>query len=317
MSVVMLFQGETPHPAHRVFGDGTDANYIHFETGARPGDTIAYTGRLRDRVKTGLSVPNADVIIAEGSAPLQTGIVASIRSGATLLYLCADQTFKTLSHRRTEPAWKLLAEGVDGAIAVSELAWRWAEPYLNAPVEVVRPPITNEKYDRLRAVTPSSPQDGPIVTIGAPREHKNFDILPTIADRTGKEIIVLGSGHDGQPYTNHPGVSAPGWVSIEEFVGTLERAVLYVQPSTADACPVAVMEAMLSGTPVLISEQTGVTEIGARSAPLETFVESVVNTLEQSTEKRTEVGKANRTRVEQYTVKRQRTQFREAIERWT
>lgn len=312
----MLFQNDEPHPAHRVFGEAVGCDFVHFETGLSPTHTEAYTGRLTDRVRAGASLGDADLVIAEGTAPLQTAIVASVRSGATLVYLCADQTFRTLHRRNTEVVWRLLPNVVDGVIAVSELAYGWASPYIDASREIVRPPIMTEKYEHLTEVTPGSP-DGPIVTMGQMRSQKNFEHLPTIADRTGREVVVLGAGHGEQSYTDHSSVTAPGWVSVPELAATLEGAALYVQPSTADACPVASMEAMLSGTPVLVSDGAGTKELGVRHAPLDRFVEETAAYLEEPRETRERDGESNRDRVIEFTEDQQGTRFREAIGRWT
>jgi glycosyltransferase involved in cell wall biosynthesis len=316
MRTVMLFQNDAPHPAHRVFGEAIDCEFVHFETGLSPPDTEAYTGRIADRVRTGGSVGNADLVIAEGTAPLQTGFVASVRSGATLVYLCADQTFRTLRRRKTEVVWRLLPNVVDGVIAVSDLAHSWASPYIDAPCEIVRPPIMNEKHEYLRAATPGSPE-GPIVSMGRTRAQKNFERLPEIAERTGREMVVLGSGHDEQAYTDHDAVTAPGWVSIPKLAEILEEAALYVQPSTGDACPVASMEAMLSGTPVLVSDKAGTKELGVRHVPLDRFGAETAAYLEESRETRERDGESNRGRVMEFTEDRQGTRFREAIARWT
>lgn len=316
MTTVMFFQGENPHPAHRVFGEAVDCEFVHFETGEKPGETEAYTGRLVDRLRVGLSVTDVNVVIAEGTAPLQTSIVAAVRAGATLIYLCADQTFRTLHRRKTEHIWRNMPNVVDEIVTVSDLAWSWAKPYLDAPYKVVRPPIMNKKHRAIREVTPQSP-DGPIVTIGQPRPQKCFEILPEIAEHTDREVIVVGKNHTNQPYTSHPRVETSGWLSIEELADTLREAALYVQPSTADACPVASMEAMLSGTPVLVSDETGTKELGVRHAALDQFVEETVAYLEEPRETRENDGKSNRECVEAFTEKRQGTRFREVIDRWT
>lgn len=316
MRIVMLFQNDAPHPAHRVFGEAVGCDFIHFETGMSPNETDAYTGSFTDRALVGASLTNADIVIAEGTAPLQTGIVAAVRSGATLVYLCADQTFRTLHRRKTELFWELLPDVVDGTIAVSDLVWNWAAPYINSEHMVVRPPIMDDKHEQLRRVTPGS-SDGPVATMGQVRSQKNFDLLPEIAERTGREVIVIGSGHDEQPYTSHPSVTAPGWVSITELADTLERAALYVQPSIADACPVASMEAMLSGTPVLVSDGTGTRELGVHHAPLDGFVEETVAYLEEPRETRERDGESNRDRAKEFTEDRQGVRFREVISQWT
>jgi glycosyltransferase involved in cell wall biosynthesis len=84
----------------------------------------------------------------------------------------------------------------------------------------------------------------------------------------------------------------------------------------ADACPVASMEAMLSGTPVLVSDGTGTKELGSRHALLDRFVDEAMAYIKKSREARERDGESNRERVEKFTEERQGGRFGEAIDQW-
>ena len=65
----MVYQGEGPHYAHKVFGDSINCEYEHFE-GGRVGNSF-----IR-RVKTGLKLRRGyEIVGAEGSSVLQTVLV--------------------------------------------------------------------------------------------------------------------------------------------------------------------------------------------------------------------------------------------------
>lgn len=313
MKSEMLFGNDSPHPAHETWGDEIGCRYRHFETNRPPGDATDIESTPQ-RVATGLKHRDADLVIAEGTAPLQTGLVAKAAGAKMLVYICADQTFMTLKDRVTEPLWELMPELVDGAVAVSYLAWSWAAPYLESPVEVVRPPISDNKHEALREVTPGS-GDGPIVSIGKARATKRFDRLPAIAEQTNREIVVVGPGHEDKPYTDSDLVSTPGWLDIGEFADLLERAALYVQPSSGDACPVASMEAMLSGTPTIVSSRTGTRELGAQPIPTLVFPEAIKSALDQPPSD--DACETLRDNVIIYTEKNQARRFKRVINKWT
>ncbi|QCW03269.1 glycosyltransferase [Natrinema pallidum] len=270
----LLYQNSDAHPAHRVFADAVNADRRHFETGTRPPEPGGNTNRTLDRLRTAGTLPTYGTIIAEGSAPLQTGLAYKLRHpGTTLVYLAADETFYTLAERPTRHLWRglrpLTNRLLDGVIAVGRDASRWARPYIgDVPVAYVRPPIGDAKYERLAALSPRSPADPfTVLSAGEAKPANGYDRLARAVGRVAGSIeadvrlVVLGEGHDEQPYAALPRVVTPGFVDPDAFADWFDRASVYVQSSRGDAFPVAALEGLLSGTPTIVTEATGVREL--------------------------------------------------------
>ncbi len=269
----MLYQDDTPHAAHKTFGDAVGCTYRHFETGAPPDVTNSdSTGGVAARIRTGKTLPQSyDIVIAEGTAPLQTALVyGTFRNRrATIIYLGADETFFTLRDRPTKYLWSGLRpvskRVIDGCVVISEQVYQWGEPYHGSlPKRIVHPPISDEKYDLLSELTPSSPSDPfRILSVGWARKTKNFPQLVAAVDQfrhqtsQDVELILIGKEHENKPYASKEFVSIPGYVPVETFVQYHESASIYVQPSIADGYCVGVLEAMLGGTPTIATTGVG------------------------------------------------------------
>lgn len=269
-----LYQNDDAHPAHRVFADAVDADRRHFETGARPPAPGGNTERIVDRLRIAGTLPSYDTVIAEGTAPLQTGLAYKLRRpGTTLVYLAADETFYTLPERPTRHLWRglkpLANRLLDGVIAVGRDVYRWARPYVgDVPVAYVRPPIADDKYDRLASLSPRSPADPfTVLSAGEAKPANGYDRLARAVERfagtveADVRLVVLGEGHDERAYADRPHVVTPGFVDLDAFADWFGRASVYVQSSRGDAFPVAALEGILSGTPTLVTEATGVREL--------------------------------------------------------
>lgn len=332
-SICMLYQGNKPHPAHLSFGEAIDCQYRHFETGqplenqvpSEHPDTIG-------RIKTGLGLArDFDIIIAEGSAPLQTGLVyrTARNQNAVLLYLGADETFYTLRNRPTRYLWRglrpLTSRLVAGAIFVSNRVVDWCDPYLGSlPNQIVHPPIPDERYERLAALKPNSP-DTPfeILSVGANRTNKNFGALVEAVgsmrepDDDKLRLTIVGEGHEDTSYAVEDWIKTPGYVPLEEFVSLHSNASIYVQPSTADAYPVASLEGMLGGTPTVVTGNVGT----AHRLPAEQVCspdpESIGAALQRlrrfSEDERVKRGREHRQSVRELTESRQTDQFAAAV----
>lgn len=263
--VLMLYQGSEPHTAHKLFGDAVGAEYRHFETGARLGDG-ADQGSPVDRLSQAAHLPTHDVVIAEGSAPLQTLLAYTARyPSTTALYLAADETFHTLGKRRARHVWTALRPAterlLDGVVAVGEDVAQWCRPYLgDVPTRIVHPPISDDKHDLLASLSIRSPADPVrILSVGTAQASKQQGEIVAAAERADcpAEVVLLGAGHESAWYADVPFVKTPGFVPLEEFAEWFERSSIYIQASEGDSYPVATLEAMLAGLPTVVTNACG------------------------------------------------------------
>lgn len=330
-SVVLLYQGDAPHPAHKTFGDAVNAMYRHFETGAPIGGNNPDSTGVPVRIRTGLTLSRSfDTVIAEGSAPLQTALVYRARNPDTrLLYLAADETFYTLSGRRTRHLWPglkpLVQSFLDGIVAVSELAYEWGRPYLGShPYVVVHPPIPEGRYNHLRSASIGTSGDSTqILTVGEARETKNHAALVEAVGRVRETVDIdvtvtlIGTGHRDREYANREYVRTPGFVDDDELCRTHERSDVYVQPSVADAYPVASLEGMLSGTPTVVTTGVGTKHRLSREHVCEPTVtglrEALLPLVRANEATRVDIGRTLRKSVEGLTEAAQGAAFADAI----
>ncbi|MFB1065910.1 glycosyltransferase family 4 protein [Natrinema sp. H-ect4] len=326
----LLYQNSDAHPAHRVFADAVNAERRHFETGARAPEPNGNTERTIDRLRTAETLPAYDTVIAEGSAPLQTGLAYKLRRpGTTLVYLAADETFYTLSERPTRHLWRglrpLSSRLLDGVIAVGHDVYRWARPYIgDVPVAYVRPPIADEKYERLASLSPNSPQDPfTILSAGEAKPANGYDRLTRAVRRfagtvdADVRLVVLGEGHEAEAYADRSHVITPGFVDLDTFADWFDRASVYVQSSRGDAFPVAALEGILSGTPTMVTDATGVRELlPSRQVvpPTEAaLLEGIFAIFERAPGERRAVGREQRSLVTDLTESNQGDRFSAAL----
>lgn len=325
----MLFQGEQPHPAHKIFGDAVNADYRHFESG-EPIPASQDLNSIEARIRRGLQLQRYDILVAEGTAPLQTLLISKLRHPtSTIIYLAADETFYNLNERPTRHIWRISRpvtnKLLNGVIAVGRDVYEWARPYLgNVPVRYVYPPISDDKYALLSELSPTSPQD-PFVVIsaGTVKPANGYPQLAAVIDRISDcieneiELVILGSGHSEQPYANSPRVSTPGFVDTESFAEHFSRASLYVQSSIGDSFPVAVLESLLSGTPTLVTEAVGVREILPEGQVVEPTFQGIFEGIKEfyhmSHKERQTLGAKQRPLVNSITEEAQERQFKRAI----
>jgi len=336
--ICMLYQGNEPHPAHKIFGEGVGCTYRQFETGRGIDTHHSATTGVPARVRTGLSLSaDFDIVIAEGTAPLQTALVyATVTNrSATIVYLAADQTFHTLSDRPTRHLWKLIKpvanSRIDGCIAISNLVYQWGLPYHGQlPNQVVHPPMTRKRYEALSQLTPSSSQKPfRILSVGHARPMKNHrELVDAIAKLRSEatadiHLTLIGRGHNTATYANNSWVKTPGEIppdDTESFVDYHGSASLYVQPSKADGFGIAVAEGMLSGTPTVATSMVGISDklpTKCICSPTVDGLKSAINRqYTNTTAERVALGESNREAVIDMTVDKQTNEFRSAVEQF-
>ncbi|MFC6755570.1 MULTISPECIES: glycosyltransferase family 4 protein [Haloarcula] len=328
----MLFQGAHAHPSHQVFADSIGADYRHFETGRLPdGDRNQDVNSELERVRTARSLSDHyEIVVAEGTAPIQTAMAYRLLGNwdTNVLYLAADETFYALESLSSTLLWNALkpltARLLDGVVAVGQDVYDWSKPYLGErPVEVVHPPIDDDKYELLSDLSPNSPdEEFLLLSAGTTKPTNNYDKLAAateeLVDRgLPVQTVVLGADHPNEPYSDLDAVSTPGFVDLSEFRSYFERASVYVQPSVGDSFPVAALEGILSATPTLVTSGVGVRELLPDSQVVAPTIEGLVDGIEahyaMPAAERRELGAAQRSLVENLTVANQSKLFRQAV----
>ncbi len=272
----MLYQD--PHPAHKGFAEAVGA------------DLVNYRGREPDRlgdglpadVANGLSLPDYDVFIVEGSRPLYTAVINRLVNGGQLVYLCADHGLyalgagdfegdslvKSLIGRFGTPAVRAVgSHSIDGVIAVSEFAAEFTRPVVgeDTPIEIAHPYIEPDLYDDLGEINPDI-GGKTAVTVGRASRYKGIDLLvdawSTVRQtHPDAELHVIGSGH-ADSYADTDGVILEGYV--EDLPEALAQASLFVQPSRMDTFPVSALEALRAGLPAVVTTGTGTRSVARR-----------------------------------------------------
>lgn len=183
----------------------------------------------------------------------------------------ADETFINLVERQPHYSTaetlihRISAKVLDAAIAVSPFVKEYAEKIIDVPIEVVRPAIPKDSYEKLGKVKPNL-ESNVIVSVGQPRFSIGMDVLVEQFRIAKKqipelELWIVGKGHPKE-YERVEGVKVLGYV--EDLSEVFEEASLFVHAGRCSAYPVATLEAMRAGLPVVVSTMTGTKEIVER-----------------------------------------------------
>lgn len=334
VDVAMLHQD--PHPAHRGFAEAVEADLVDYRSlslGPLDGSLVA-------DVANGLTYPDYDVYIVEGSRPLYAALARGFTRGGTIVYLCADHglyalgeggfegdsALKSLVGRFGTPLVRAVGRrGIDGVVAVSEFAAEFTRPVVgpDAPIGVAHPFIQPETYDSLGDVTPAL-DSNVAVTVARPWQYKGVDMLvdawPQVRDAVpDAELHVVGGGHP-ESYADTEGVTVRGYV--EDLEDAFRPAALFVQPSRMDTFPVSTLEAMRAGVPPLVTNTAG-TRSEAREVDASLVVDptpdalaaGVVRYLERDRGDREGLAERARERGARFDSASRKAAFREVFER--
>ena len=266
MKVLFIYTGL--HKAHQPFIKAINADiypvYNKYFNGFR---------RFINAFKMAKNYPDYDVYVIEGGMPMFPVFIRKylLNKKNIIIGLLADETFINLVQRQKHYSFaetlihKLSARCLDGAIAVSPMVRDFARKIINVPIEVVRPPIPEENYIKLGKVKPDL-ESKIIVSVGEGRFSIGIDILVEqfiIAKQYihDLQLWIVGKGHP-KDYEKIKGVKVLGYV--EDLGKVFEMASLFVHAGRCSAYPVATLEAMRAGLPVIVSDMTGTKEIVER-----------------------------------------------------
>lgn len=246
------------HPVHRAFFDSVVTDYKEFQV-------PDYSGPFQGVVNfskysyLGARFGPSDVFLTRNIPNLRAAYVNRKIYSPKVIHFEAGSGF--LHTSLMEQGMSLnprLGEMIDGGIAVSPLAKKFVEKFTDCPVEVVHPFVS----DKMRQEITTSEYDvekGKILFVGKSPYRKGLDLLLEAFEELeddSLELHIVGPEEHGYD-TSKENVYDHGYVSLDELVKHYSTADLFVLPARADAHPVSVLEAMLAGTPVIMTESTG------------------------------------------------------------
>lgn len=256
-----------PHPVHRKMGEAIGAEFVQCRTGG-----------LRDRVRGALDHDFGDrTVVLEGGVPLLEGAVAKLAGNVgRLVALGADATYHDVvdplpfRDRRSRLAHRAALRFVDGTIAVSDRIAAVAERF-GGPARVAHPFVHEDRFDALGDVEPDL-AGSEVLCLGKYRPKNGQDLLVEALSRVEADVTVhfvgadtddipagdgsaddLGSGDPaaGTDYVAH------GFVDEDELLERFAASALLVFPALAGAFPVATLEGLRAGLPVVTTSVVG------------------------------------------------------------
>lgn len=147
--------------------------------------------------------------------------------------------------------------------AIVALSPEWEStlrPFTSRPIHVVPNGVELPSADR-------DPDPATIVSLGRLGERKGtFDLIAALAtlDRPAPRLVLAGDGdvaaaRDAAARVDlDDRVEIPGWVDREAAHEILRRATVFALPSYAENLPMALLEAMAAGVPVVASRVGGI-----------------------------------------------------------
>jgi len=269
MQIVMLYRGDSPHPAHQGFAEAIDADTYRIDQASMG----VPAGSIPAEVLNGINIDKYDIYIAEGTRSLYGALANQIVRDSNLIYLAADTSIDEI--RRREPMdqavinrmisnygvgmmERIFDRYIDGVIAVSELVAESVRTLVDAPVRIAHPYIDPNMYEQLGNLSPSLKKKS-AVTVGTYSWYKGQDILSDVWSQVRNvhptaELYLVGDGYP-EALNNEPGITACGYV--EDLPKKLAESALHLHAARMDAFPVSVLEALRLGLPSIVTERTG------------------------------------------------------------
>lgn len=242
-----------PHPVHEKMAQYVGAEMVQCRTG----------GAL-ERVVAGASHSfDGRPVILEGGVPLLEGAATKLfGESGPVIALGADSTYDDLVNPlpgrslKSRLAHRVSQRFVDGTLAVSERIATIADQFNDGPVRITHPFVQSERYERLRALQPD-PTGDRILCVGKYRTKNGQDLLWDAVHQLEIDVHVDFVGPDTEQIRGSDRVSTHGFVSEERLYDLFASASVMVFPAPVGAFPVATLESMCAGLPVIVTPRIG------------------------------------------------------------
>lgn len=249
MKPVFLYNG--PHPAHDRMATAIDAEYVECSKGG-----------VLNRLRAGADHDFGErPVLIEGGVPLlETGFMGIFGNSGPVIELAADATLIDLetpleersSHERL--AHRFGSRYVDATIAVSDYIAGIARRR-GRPTTVTHPFVEQKKYKNL--INLDIGGDGETILCVGKYRYKNGQDILVDAMRNMDDYTAHFIGLDTQDIKESHNIQTYGFVGLGVFYEMISRADLMVYPARVGAYPVAILEALVGGTPVVTTPYVG------------------------------------------------------------
>lgn len=246
-----------PHPVHRKMADAIGAEYVQCRTGG-----------VRDRVAGALGHDLGDrPVLLEGGVPLLEGAVARLaRRTGPLVALGADSTYHDVVDplpyrtRAERLAHRVSLWFVDGTLAVSDDIAAIARRLSGGPARVAHPFVHEERFERLGEIEPDLASTD-VLCLGKLRPKNGQRLLLEALEGVDADVTVHFVGADTDELPEGDRHVAHGFVEESELLELFARSALMVFPARSGAFPVATLEAMRAGLPVVLTSVCGTASV--------------------------------------------------------
>lgn len=206
-------------------------------------------------------------VILEGGVPLAEGaVMQALGSSGPMIALGSDSTYHDIvdpmrSRGRTSRYTHPFAQRfIDGTLVVSERSATIADQLTDAPVRVTHPFVSSDRFDRLRSIKPTWAESR-VLCIGKYRENNGQDVLAEAIQAVDADITIDFVGPDTQAIESGERIRTHGFVSEDRLIELFESASRIVFPAPVGAIPVATLEGLCVGLPVLTTHGVGTTTL--------------------------------------------------------
>ena len=261
------------HPAHlKIFSEITQEILLllgPWKVGHKVSNTYKFLKYLIAALRLGI-LCHPKAVLVEGISPsaVIAPIIRSLSPKTRVVSLFAeDGLLKILQSPNSlkSKLLKLLLRKIDGVIAIGKMIADQVEQlFPNVKIFLMYPTLDEKRLEQLKSLSYNPGAHSLIQIGGRDYKYKGVDLtlsllkyLPEI--EPGLELIILGHNPSELNIKTSERLKLPGKVdNVPEY---LRLACLMVHPGRGDAFPVATLESMAAGVPVMVSELTGTKEL--------------------------------------------------------